>query len=118
MKPLKLHSKVVALTSKECNTSPRTAGKEYTILGVNNCRSCNEQWVCIDNKSFGKNLKIVCSSCGYDEVNSNIPWVSAKHFKPVEEVENKEVLLIKLNNAIQTENYEEAAKLRDIINQI
>lgn len=118
MRQFKSGDKIVAITSKDCKHAPREAGKEYLVLGTNKCRNCGEQWLCIHDINFQVTKKIICSSCGDDKVSSNNPWISAKHFRFAEDTENKDVLLIKLNNAIQSENYEEAAQLRDKINSI
>jgi protein-arginine kinase activator protein McsA len=118
MRQFKSNDKIVAITSKDCKYAPRVAGKEYVVLGTHNCKKCGEQWLCVHEVNMQVTRKIVCSSCGYDELNSNNPWVSAKHFRLANDVENKDVLMIRLNNAIQCENYEEAAQLRDKINSI
>lgn len=116
MNKFKVGDKVIALNSKSCKYSPRTEGEMYTVIATHTCRECGDEWICIHDINLGRTRSIKCSQCGFDKMQSNSPFVSTRHFALVEQIESKEILLIKLNNAIQSENYEEAAKLRDKIN--
>ena len=118
MKEFKIKDKVIALNSKDCKYTGRVKGKEYTVHGVTFCKKCNEQFISINPKPFDKTLVIKCGECGDQTIKSSHPWTSAKHFVLATDSSSKEVLLIRLENAIQAENYEEAAKLRDQINSI
>lgn len=116
MREFQVKDKVVALSSKDCKYTGREEGKEYNVHGVTFCKKCNQQFISIHPEPLGKTFVIKCGECGDDTIKSNHPWTSAKHFVLATESTNKEVLLIKLENAIRAENYEEAAKLRDMLN--
>jgi len=109
---------VIALNSKDCAHNPRVEGQEYLVLATHICKNCGDEWICITENSFRHAKRMKCSECGSTSMASNNPWVSTKHFALVEKEESKDVLMIKLKNAISTENYEEAAILRDKINSI
>jgi protein-arginine kinase activator protein McsA len=107
----KIGDKVTAINSKECKYQPREAGKEYTVHSVVNCPSCNEQLINISKKELPKAYRIKCSSCHSTNFSSNHSWTSASNFIP-----STENLHLKLELAVKLEDYEEAAKIRDMIN--
>lgn len=102
---------VIANTSKTCKHNPRQAGEKYKVLAVHNCRNCNEELICINNSDLPKLFAIACS-CGDKEFSSNKPWTKASNFTM-----STGNLHIELQLAIEREDYEYAAKLRDQINQ-
>lgn len=104
----KVGDEVVAITSKSCKYNPREAGKQYKVYAVHNCLSCGEELVCVTKVDLPRVMSIKCSSCGSSDFSSNKPWTKASHFSI-----STASLHVELQLAIEREDYEYAAKLRD-----
>ena len=102
---------VIALSSKDCKYNPREEGKKYKVHAVFNCRECNDEIICINNVDLPIAVTIKCSECGCTDFSSNKPWTRASQFRL-----SSNNLHIELQLAIEREDYEYAAKLRDQLN--
>lgn len=108
----KVGDEVVALTSKSCKYNPREAGKKYKVYAVHNCLSCGEELVCVNKNDLPRVMSIKCSTCGNTDFTSNKGWTKASHFTM-----STQNLHVELQLAIEREDYEYAAQLRDRMNQ-
>lgn len=103
---------VVALSTKHCNMNPREEGKEYKVIGVIKCPQCEEDFICINDKTYSKAVRIKCSTCSCTNIYSNHVWTIASQFRSKNTFDPQQELQL----AIKREDYMRAAELRDIIN--
>jgi hypothetical protein len=106
MKTFNIGDKVVALTdSKHILSQPREKGRLYNVVSVMYCQRCGTQMVSLGFKAKGS--KILCT-CGSTQHNDGLCFTQSKHFAKVDDFDQE------IAYAIEEENYEIAALLRDL----
>jgi len=103
--------KVVAVTSNDLKIGRREAGKVYTVKIAIQCPNCNAEYICISTQELPKSYNMQCGSCKEHSFKSNRMWHRAVHFIHATNLEEQ------LKIALELEDYELAARLRDEIKQ-
>ena len=104
----KVGDRVIALTDPFNEFSqPRKKGQIYTVKAVAYCPKCGAQKVNIGHASI---YKMIECGCGCVTETNGLRWTNSFHFAPIDEAT--------LQSAIEQENYELAAILRDYMVEI
>jgi protein-arginine kinase activator protein McsA len=111
MERFKKGDKIVAVTSSSNPKNPREAGKTYTIVSVMSCPLCHEEYVCFHIENQNHSYRMRCAGCKGDHIQSNHLWHRSAHFRLATDLKEQ------LRLALEQENYELAAQLRDKINE-
>jgi hypothetical protein len=99
--------KVVALTNPATKDSqPRKKGNIYIVKAMQFCTQCGIQVISLGCKA---NYDVASCTCGNDIEQKGIFWTASKHFAPLSDTT--------LQYAVEEENYELAAIIRDALKQ-
>jgi hypothetical protein len=108
-KRFKIGDKVVSLTNPATEGSqPRVKGKTYNVKAIQYCSGCGEQVI-----NLGYHLPDDVSNysdcnCGKEVFNEGLYWTLSKYFARVDDLDTA------IEEAVQNEDYETAATLRDL----
>jgi hypothetical protein len=108
----KVGDKVVAVTGNDGKYTKRVIGKVYTVTMVAGCMSCNTEYLCLSDIQLPKSYNLTCASCKESSFRSNRMWHRSIHFTSADNLEEQ------LRIALEQENYELAATLRDKMKQV
>ncbi len=106
---LKIGDTVIALTNPENNRcQPRVKGNKYTVEHLLYCPMCGTQKINIGESTPKEFSDIHTCICGHDHKTGNrLRYTRSQHFCKADEIKTA------LEEAIASEDYEFAAKLRD-----
>lgn len=107
-KRFKIGDKVVSLTNPSSEGSqPRVKGKVYKVQAIQYCSGCGEQVINIGYRLPNNAMYSDCN-CGKEVFNEGLFWTLSKYFARVDN------LATAIEEAVQNEDYETAATLRDL----
>jgi hypothetical protein len=111
-KRFKIGDRVVSLTNPATEGSqPRVKGKTYSVQAVQYCSGCGVQVINIGYR-LPNNAMIYSDYsdcvCGKEVFNEGLFWTLSKFFAKVDDLETA------IEEAVQNEDYETAATLRDL----
>ena len=101
----RIGQKVIGLNSNP--VVPRVKGKVYTIDSVLFCSECGKQFLNFGKRADNSFENFGICTCGAKIDTKNRVWTSSKHYAPIDNIE------LQIEKAIEEENYELAASLRD-----
>lgn len=109
-KRFKVGETVIALNNPSSELGqPRKKGQQYIVNAVIYCCSCGIQSINIGPKT--RNGSLFSCGCGSKQPHWGLHWTVSEYFARPEELEAE------MQSAVEEENYEHAAVLRDLINQ-
>lgn len=101
--------KVIALSSSVNNEQLRVKGNLYIVNAVGYCSGCGSQ---IINVSGETKIQSGKCTCGNIQPAKGLWWTTSRHFIKADENSISEAI----KEALESENYELAATLRNLIN--
>lgn len=113
MENFKIGETVIALNSTKrygngyVDHHPREKGKTYVIKDVCYCSKCGQQNVNVGYK--WRSADLMNCDCGNSQNDYGLGWSESFNFIRPSELKQK------IAEAVEQENYEEAAELRDLI---
>lgn len=111
-KRFKVGETVIALSDPSGpRGQPRKKGGKYIVQATSYCCGCGEQVINIGPKVYGSIWsQYVGCRCGSKQPHNGLGWTRSTHFARPEELEAE------MQEAVESETYEHAAILRDLMN--
>jgi hypothetical protein len=112
-KRFKIGDKVVALTSPKTEMcQPRVKGKIYTAHAIRYCPGCGEQKINLGIITPTDTSNLTACGCGKKYQNEGLHWTLSRYFAKADNLETA------IEEALENEDYESAATLRDLNNTL
>lgn len=108
MEKFKLEEKVVVKSNPDSRfAQPRTRGEVCEVTGIMYCPKNGHQLININYTPAVLDTTLISCSCGDDHPDHGLAWTLAENFVGASEIEGF------MLEAVEDEEYELAAKLRD-----
>jgi hypothetical protein len=108
-KRFKIGDKVVSLTNPTREGSqPRVKGKTYNVQAVQYCSGCGVQVINLGYRLPNNTMRYSDCICGKEIFNEGLFWTLSKFFARADDLESA------IEEAVENEDYETAATLRDL----